>query len=96
MTEIVKTKPQFQALSEEAILSALADPDPENPIALEVAHLIGGYTRNFQRHGNVDEALWRDRLGVETRRVRRSIGRYRRYNKRGIAVSAMQPSSTFP
>jgi hypothetical protein len=48
MTEIVKAKPQFQALSEEAVLSALAD--PENPIAVEVARLIGGYTRNFQCH----------------------------------------------
>jgi hypothetical protein len=33
LTKIVKTKPQFQALSEEAVLSALADPSPENPIA---------------------------------------------------------------
>ena len=50
MTESVKTKPQFHTLSEEAVLAALADPDPENPIAVEVARLIGGYTRNFQRH----------------------------------------------
>jgi hypothetical protein len=49
MTEIVKAKPQFQALSEETVLSALADTDPENPIAVEVARLIDGYTRNFQR-----------------------------------------------
>lgn len=50
MTEIVKTKPQFQALDEEAILSALADTNPENPVAVEVARLIDGYTQNFQRH----------------------------------------------
>jgi hypothetical protein len=50
VTEIVATKPQFHALSEEVVLAALADPDPENPIAVEVARLIGSYTRNFQRH----------------------------------------------
>ena len=31
-------------------MQELDDPDPENPIALEVARLIEGYTANFKAH----------------------------------------------
>ena len=44
----VEPKPEFRSLSEEAVLAALEDPDPANPIAVEVARLIAGYTANFQ------------------------------------------------
>ena len=44
----VEPKPEFQHLSEDAVLAALQDPDPANPIAVEVARLIAGYTANFQ------------------------------------------------
>lgn len=47
---IVEPKPEFQALDEATILAALDDPDPENPIAKEVARLVTGYTENFKRH----------------------------------------------
>jgi len=46
----VEPKPEFQPLSEEAVLAALEDPDPANPIAVEVARLVTGYTANFQSH----------------------------------------------
>ena len=31
-------------------MDALADPDPDNPIATEIARLMMGYMENFQRH----------------------------------------------
>ena len=31
-------------------MAALNDPDPSNPIAVEVARLIEGYTKNFRAH----------------------------------------------
>jgi len=50
MTETVQPKPEFRLLAEDAVVAALEDPDPQNPIAIEVARLIDGYTRNFQAH----------------------------------------------
>jgi hypothetical protein len=47
MTETVEPKPEFRLLAEDAVVAALQDPDPANPIAVEVARLIDGYTRNF-------------------------------------------------
>ena len=49
MTEIVEPQPQFQSLTEAAVLEALADLDSKNPIAEEVTRLIEAYTANFQR-----------------------------------------------
>ncbi len=48
MTEIVAPKPQFLSLTEQAVLAALDDPDPANPIACEIARLVTAYTRNIQ------------------------------------------------
>ena len=48
MTEPVEPKPEFRALTEEAVVASLQDPDPANPIAIEVARLLDAYTRNFQ------------------------------------------------
>jgi len=50
MTPIVEPKPEFRALAEAQVLQALDDPDPANPIAVEVARLIAGYTANFKAH----------------------------------------------
>ena len=50
MTEIVEPKSEYRDLAEDAVVAALQDPDPTNPIALEVARLIAAYTRNFERH----------------------------------------------
>jgi hypothetical protein len=50
MTLIVAPAPQFTGLSEAEIMAALNDPDPGNPIAVEVARLIEGYTENFRTH----------------------------------------------
>jgi hypothetical protein len=50
MTETVEPKPEFRSLHEDAVVAALQDPDPANPIAVEVARLIDGYTRNVQAH----------------------------------------------
>lgn len=50
MSEIVAPKPQFLALTEDAVLAALDDPDPANPIAVEIARLITAYANNFKNH----------------------------------------------
>lgn len=60
---IVEPEPQYRALSEADVLTALEDFDPENPVAQEVARLIAGYTENFRRHvaqrGSMPEAILR-------------------------------------
>jgi hypothetical protein len=50
MIESVEPKPEFRLLAEDAVVAALEDPDPANPIAVEVARLIDGYANNFQAH----------------------------------------------
>ena len=40
----------FTSLTEAKVMAALDDPDPGNPIAVEVARLIEGYTENFRAH----------------------------------------------
>jgi hypothetical protein len=50
MTEVVEPKPEFQSLTEDAVLAAIAARDPKTPIAIEVARLIKAYKENFLRH----------------------------------------------
>jgi hypothetical protein len=50
MTEIVEAEPQFRSFAEDAVLAALDDPDPANPIAVEIACLMTAYTNNFRKH----------------------------------------------
>jgi hypothetical protein len=50
MTETVDPKPEFRSLDEASVVSALRDLDPGNPIPIEVARLIHGYTTNFHAH----------------------------------------------
>jgi hypothetical protein len=50
MTRIVTPAPQFTGLTEAKVMAALNDPDPGNPIAVEVTRLIEGYTENFRAH----------------------------------------------
>ena len=50
MPTIITPAPQFTGLSKAEIMAALNDPDPDNPIAVEVARLIEGYTENFRAH----------------------------------------------
>jgi len=50
MSEIVEPKPQFCYVTKDAVLAALDDPDPANPIAIEIAGLVTAYTSNFQDH----------------------------------------------
>lgn len=45
--EFVTAKPEFTSLSDASVLEALNDTDPDNPVVMEVARLIDGYTRNF-------------------------------------------------
>ncbi len=47
---IIEPKLQFRGLDENAVMKALEDSNPENPIAVEVARLIEGYTANLERH----------------------------------------------
>ena len=37
MTEPVEPKPEYRTLAEDAVVAALQDPDPANPIAVEIA-----------------------------------------------------------
>jgi len=50
MPTIITPAPQFTGLSKAEIMAALNDPDPGNPISVEVARLIEGYTENFRAH----------------------------------------------
>jgi len=50
MTHIVEPKRAFRALAEAQVMQALHDPDPANPIAIEVARLMEGYAANFMAH----------------------------------------------
>lgn len=51
MAQALLPRPEFQSLSEEAVLAALADKRPgSNPVALEVARLIATYIEDFQGH----------------------------------------------
>ena len=47
---IVKTKPEFSALTVDEVTAALEDVDPTNPIAVEIARLVDGYATNFAAH----------------------------------------------
>ena len=62
MTQAVEPKPEFRSLSGEAIITALQDPDPMNPIAVEVVRLINGYEDNFHaqvpRRGRIPPDIW--------------------------------------
>jgi hypothetical protein len=48
MSEITP-HPQFLSVTERAALAALDDPDPANPIAVEIARLVTAYSDNFRR-----------------------------------------------
>jgi hypothetical protein len=50
MTRVISPAAQFSGLSEAEIMAALNDPDPGNPVAVEVARIIEGYTENFRAH----------------------------------------------
>jgi hypothetical protein len=50
MTRVISPAPQFTSLSEAEIMTALNDPDTGNPIAVEVARLIEGYSENLCAH----------------------------------------------
>lgn len=45
---IVVPREEFRACTEAEIEQALADPDPANPIAIELVRLMNGYTENFK------------------------------------------------
>ena len=50
MTRIISPAPQFANLTEAEVTAALDDPDPRNPIAVEVARLMEGYSENCRAH----------------------------------------------
>ena len=47
---IIEPKREFCEFTETEIEQALTDPDPANPIAVEVARRIDGYVANFRAH----------------------------------------------
>lgn len=64
---IIKPSPVFLQLTAAEVQAALADPDPANPIACEVARLIEGYTANFKAHcdriGRIPDSIMRANPG---------------------------------
>ena len=50
MTEPVEPQAEFLSLTEHAVIAALNDPNPANPIAVEIARLIAAYSSNFLAH----------------------------------------------
>jgi len=52
MTRIISPAPQFTSLTEAEVMAALADPDPGNPIAAEVARLVEGTGRILRPTSN--------------------------------------------
>jgi hypothetical protein len=50
MTRVISPAPQFTGLTEAEVMAALDDPNPANPIAVEISRLIAGYTENFRAH----------------------------------------------
>ena len=46
----VSTMPEFKDISEDEVQAALDDPNPDNPIAVELARLMDGYMANFTEH----------------------------------------------
>ena len=50
MTRVVPPLPQLAGLTEAEVMAVLDDPVLGNPIAVEVARLIEGYTANFLAH----------------------------------------------
>jgi len=65
---IVIPAPQFTGLTEAEVMAALSNPNPGNPIAVEVARLIEGYTENFRAHverlGHIPEAILHAKPGT--------------------------------
>jgi hypothetical protein len=47
---LIASKAEFRELDERAVIEALKDTNPANPIAVEVARLISGYMENFEKH----------------------------------------------
>lgn len=45
----IKPYPKYQTVTEAEVLAALEDPNENNPIAIEVARLLEGYTLNVQK-----------------------------------------------
>ena len=48
--KIVKANQEFHALSQDDVMDALDDTNPDNPIAVEVSRLMQGYLSNFTEH----------------------------------------------
>ena len=81
----VEPKPEFRLLSEDTVLAALAA--PTNPVAVEVARLVAGYTANFksyvERLGYIPSALLRIKarwpveavaMRIMTDKIREAVG----------------------
>ena len=64
----VSTMPEFEDISEDEVQAALDDPNPDNPIAVELARLMEGYMANFTEHV--------EQLGYMPTSILRSTGDY--------------------
>lgn len=63
----IHTTPEFHDISEDEVLAALDDSNPDNPVAVEVARLMDGYLSNFQEHveklGHIPQSILRSSGG---------------------------------
>ena len=48
--KIVEASQEFHALSQDDVMDALEDINPDNPIAVEISRLMDGYLSNFTEH----------------------------------------------
>jgi len=92
MTEIAGPGPQFLSVTEDAVLAALDDPDPANPIAVEIARLVTAYTSNFRDHVDRIGYIPADVLRVKPRWPIEAVAM--RLTTQAIRESLAQPPST--
>jgi hypothetical protein len=91
MTETVEPKLQFCSLPEEAVVAALDDADPANPIAVEIARLMTAYTNNFRRHAERLEHIPAEILRMKPRWPIEAVAM--RLTTQALRDSVAQPES---
>lgn len=74
------------------MLAALDDPDPANPIAIEVTGLMTSYAENFREHVRRIGYIPADILRVQPRWPTEAVAM--RFTTRAIRLSLAEPESS--
>lgn len=91
-TDEIAPKPQFLSLTEAAVLAVLDDPDPANPIAIDVTRLMAGYAEHFLKHVRRIRFIPADILRVQPRSPIEAVAM--RFTTRAIRLSLAEPESS--